>query len=229
MTPTLPPGAAAIVPHVDHLVVRVPSLEAAEAWAERHLDARPAPGGRHPGAGTHNALLGVRSPLGDPPCYLEFIAPDPTQPEAQGRRFFGADAEAPPGLYTWAARGTNLPRLAEAVGRGGLEVGAVLDGQRLTPDGTTLRWTLTDPRAITFDGLRPFFIDWGSTPHPASTLPLVGTLVGLWGLHPQVTALADDLQALALPLPVQMGPTAGLWACIETAAGAVMLGPHLDL
>ena len=60
------------------------------------------------------------------------------------------------------------PRIfAKEAAHAGVKLGEVIDGSRQRADGVVLSWRFTDPRTVAFDGLIPFFIDWGKTPHPA--------------------------------------------------------------
>ena len=44
-----------------------------------------------------------------------------------------------------------------------------MSGSRRRTDGVLLSWRYTDPQTVLADGLVPFFIDWGQSPHPART------------------------------------------------------------
>jgi len=47
-----------------------------------------------------------------------------------------------------------------------------------------LRWQFTDPLVPVADGIVPFFIDWGNSPHPAKTTPQGARLISLRAEHP---------------------------------------------
>ncbi|MFK8023684.1 MAG: VOC family protein [Ilumatobacter sp.] len=177
---------------IDHLVIAVPDLDRGIDWFEQSVGIRPAFGGAHDGMGTHNALAS----LGD--SYVELIAPDPNQPEPSGPRPFGVNRDSDPALVTFAARpsdGETIEYLANVMRSNGHEPGPLAEMSRTTSDGTTLRWRLTFPTGER-DGFVPFLIDWGDTPHPASTAPDGARLIELRGAttqHLEVNAVLDAI------------------------------------
>lgn len=207
---------------VDHLVWAAPDLERASDEIADLLGVEPAPGGAHPAWGTRNRLLSL-----GPATYLEVIGPDPrADPEllARGPEVFGIAGLTGPRLVAWAAKATELEALRERAAEAGLPLGPALDGSRRTPDGGELRWRLTDPLVVAAEGLVPFFIDWGDTPHPGVSAPPAGTLVELSGEHPQPEPVRRALAWLGIEgVPVRPGPAPRLVARIETAEGVVEL------
>jgi hypothetical protein len=203
---------------LDHLVYAVPDLDAGVADLEQRLGVRAAPGGPHAGRGTRNALIAL-----GPESYLEIIAPDPAQPEPARGRWFGVDPRAPARLAGWAAKGSDLPRIVAAAAQRGVPLGEVMPGARTRPDGVELRWTLTNPDARSVFGLAPFFIDWGTSPHPAATAPRGPVLVALRAEHPRPDLVREPLAALGLDLAVDPGPRPALVATLRIVSGLVEL------
>ncbi|HUR73340.1 MAG TPA: VOC family protein [Sporichthya sp.] len=86
---------------------------------------------------------------------------------------------------------------------------------RRRPDGVVLSWRLAlAPDGG--DGVVPFRIDWGDTPHPSTTAAPGGRLVSFTGTHPDPDRIAAQLAALGAELPVSEGP-AGLSAVLDLA------------
>jgi Glyoxalase-like domain len=195
----------------------VPDLERGVDEVETLLGVRASPGGRHQGRGTHNALLAL-----GPHTYLEIIAPDPEQRAITGPLWFDADRVTAPRLVTWAANATELENVVQQARQHGLDVGEVLPGKRTQADGVELRWRYTDPLRQLAEGIVPFFIDWGDTPHPAKSAAQGPSLVGLRAEHTDPVAVGNMLQALSLDLPVTQGERA-LIATIETTRGRIDL------
>src|SRR5438132_2607425 len=169
-----------LLERVDHLVYSAPDLQRGIAQVEARLGVRATPGGQHPGRGTRNALIAL-----GPATYLEIIGPDPEQPAPQAPRVFRIDELQAPQLVTWAAKANNLEQLAREAERHGITLGEVSAGSRQRPDGVRLAWRYTNPRTVLADGLMPFFIDWGQTPHPAQGAAPGATLVHLRAEHPE--------------------------------------------
>jgi hypothetical protein len=213
---TAQPGAGMMPRHVDHLVYATPNLQAGIEQIEHLLGVRAAAGGQHPGRGTRNALLSL-----GPGTYLEIIAPDPDQPRPDGPRWFGVDEVRAPRLVTWAAKG-NLDQVTRNAGPG-LTLGEIAAGSRRAADGTMLSWRYTDPRTVIADGVVPFFIDWGKTPHPSATAPRGATLTGLRAEHPEPDQARNALKRLGLDLPLTRGPRPALIATIQSPRGRVEL------
>ncbi len=202
---------------VDHIVYAAPDLEAAVADLEARLGVGASYGGSHPGAGSHNALLGLGGG-----AYLEIIAPDPDQPDPAGRsRPFGLDDLTAPRLAGWAAKATGLDTRVALARLGGFDPGLARTMRRLRPDGVELVWTLTSAGPA-LGGLVPFLIDWDETPHPTATAPGGCRLTALAGRHPRPAEVEAALAALGLTLPVEEGAVA-LVATLDTPNGVVRL------
>lgn len=102
-------------------------------------------------------------------------------------------------------------------------MGDVLSGRRTNKDGTALTWGFTDPYTRIADGIVPFFIDWGDTPHPPKLAAPSAKLNGLWAEHPDPAAVQSMLRVLGIDLPVRVGPSTALVADITGPLGRIQL------
>jgi hypothetical protein len=203
---------------VDHLVYATPDLERGIREIESLLGIRASPGGQHPGRGTRNALVAL-----GPSSYLEIIGPDVEQPAPAGHRWFAVDAIDAPRLVTWAAKTNDVDRVHRDAVANGIAIGPVRTGSRRRSDGALLSWRLTEPPTDMSDGVVPFFIDWGDSPHPASTAAPGAVLVGLSAEHPDQKAIEHTLRLLGLDVPVTHGSHPRLTAVIDCPRGRVEL------
>ncbi|HEV7610954.1 MAG TPA: VOC family protein [Steroidobacteraceae bacterium] len=203
---------------VDHLVYASADLERGIAEVEQVLGVRANLGGKHPLWGTRNALVGL-----GPSSYLEIIAPDPDHPPLSGIRPFGLDAAGSSRLVGWAAKSSGLASFRNSAAQHGVELGRVLSGSRKQADGTVLTWELTDLRCVVADGIVPFFIDWGESPHPALVASPGATLAGLSAEHPDADRVLRMLRLIAVDLEVGVGAAPALIAEIDCPNGRVLL------
>lgn len=204
---------------LDHLVVAADTLERGVAHVERCLGVACRPGGRHPGMGTHNALLHLGTDT-----YLEVIAIDPGAPAPEQPRWFGLDdpalqaaLAARPRLLTWVARSDDLDATLAA---------CVHDAGTPRPMRRgELHWRIAFPTDghLVEGGLVPPLIEWGEgVAHPAGRLPDEGLrLERLVGLHPRPQRVRELLEAPAPGhvLEIETGEPAGLRAAIRTPHG----------
>jgi Glyoxalase-like domain len=211
-------GSARFLAKVDHLVFATPDLDTGIRTIEQLIGVRATPGGQHPGLGTRNALVSL-----GPSTYLEIIGPDPDQSAPKGPRRFGIDRLKGPTLVGWVAKATDLDRLVDTARERGVTLGAVMPGSRKRPDGVELTWRYTDPAVVIEHRLIPYFIDWGSSPHPALSAAPGGKLVALRAEHPDPARVSTKLKQLGLDLPVAPGPKAALIATLEGPSGRVQL------
>ncbi|MFF4591265.1 VOC family protein [Streptomyces sp. NPDC001388] len=188
---------------LDHIVLATPDLAATVAEFTRRTGVVPAPGGAHVGHGTRNHLVGLGGR-----AYLEILGPDPEQPEPTGPRPFGVDGLDAPRTITWAISPQDLDATVAGARAQGYDPGDVRDMSRRRPDGTLLRWRLTDGGSPHPSGLVPFLIDWGTTPHPsASGLP-VTPLREMTATAPDPDEIRPLLAALGTGLSLTEGPAA---------------------
>jgi hypothetical protein len=204
----------------DHVVYGVADLGAAVDELAERLGVRPAPGGRHVGRGTHNALLGLGGGT-----YLEVIAADPEQAPFAGPLSFALDRLGLPRLVGWACRADGLDARVGAARKRGYDPGDVREMSRRRPDGSLLEWRLTRQEQEPGPDhlVVPFLIDWGSSPHPTGTAPEGVRLVELRAEHPDPARVRAALAALGATLEVGEGPEPALIATLDTPRGRVVL------
>lgn len=203
---------------VDHLVWSTPDLDAGIRKVQQLTGVRAVAGGSHPGFGTRNALLSLGNRT-----YLEIIGPDPQQADYRSPRVFRLDCITEPRLITWAANTTTLAEFAGMSFPDGQSIGQIRSMSRRRTDGVILEWQMTDPYAELADGVVPFLIDWGATPHPADTGPQELALVELRLQHPYPDATLQKLAAIGVGLEVRKAAQAGLTAVIDSPRGVVEL------
>jgi hypothetical protein len=203
---------------LDHLVLAVPDLVEGTQAVARALGVEPAPGGRHVGLGTANALLGLGAG-----AYLEVIGPDPDQPDPLEERPFGIDGITAATLVTWAARVSPMSAAQQAARDRGYDPGPARTMQRATPEGSLLSWSLTSP-PLGYDGVVPFLIDWGATPHPSGRAPGGVVLESFVLEHDRPEPVRAALDALGLDVTVVESPVTALRAVLRGPGGTLTLG-----
>ena len=202
----------------DHLALAAPDLAAAVAAFAERTGVDPAPGGSHVGFGTANYLVD----LGDG-GYLEIIGPDVSQPAPPEPRPFGIDGLTQARVVTWAVRTDDLDALVAQARAGGYDPGEPRAMSRRTADGDLLEWRLTPPRFDYGDGLVPFLIDWGNSPHPTTRgLPRTA-LREFRAAHPDPASVRPALAAMRVDLHIDIGEQPAIIAVVDGAAGPVRL------
>lgn len=203
---------------VDHLVWATPDLEQGIRTIEELTGVRASPGGKHASWATHNALLSLGTG-----SYLELLAPDPSAPPPEKERPFGLDRLERPRLVTWAAQEADLERRLAALAASDIDLGGILSGGRVRPDGVALHWRLTSPRALLEGGVVPFLIDWGDSPHPSTTATPGLHLAALEIEHPEPDRLRRVLVQFDLDLPLHRAAKPALVATVDSPKGRVEL------
>ena len=177
---------------IDHLIYTAPSLEEGMDHIASILGIRPVPGGQHPQWGTQNALLS----LGD--AYLEIVAPDPSSLLPAANTWIAPILSDLPRLATWSIRTNHIDQLYQKAKVSKIPLGGLEKGQRTTAIGQSLSWKLSDPSVMPFDGLLPFLIDWGTTPHPSQSSQSAGRLHELRMTHPEAKSINPMLKTLGI-------------------------------
>ena len=223
--------------HVDHLMWAAPDLDPGIDLLAALTGCRAIPGGAHPGNGTRNALLGVSNQLGMAEqhvgrplgpgeagrnrCYLEIIAPDPAQVRT---KTMGAELEQleHPKLRTWAVAATDIDSIAAELVQRGVSTEGPRAMSRRTPRGELLQWRLLFARAPGLGGVMPFFIDWGSSPHPSLELTQKCRLKMLQLTMPADSAVFEWLKRIE-GVDVVEGDGPRMCATIATPKGVIEL------
>ena len=160
----------------------------------------------------------------------------PSQPPPAGPRPFGIDSLLASGfdhgtpcaqksrLVNWAVRTSDITQQVEHARACGYDPGDAAAMQRTRPDGSVLRWQLTTgPYEARWNGLLPFLIDWGASPHPSSGLPPGLEWKSFRGESPRPAEAASMLAALGASLDIRHGPHHGLRALLRGPSGILEL------
>ena len=202
---------------IDHLIYSAPTLDEGMDKIEARLGTRPHLGGQHANWGTHNALLSLGN------TYLEVIAPDPSLPLPPQGLWLAEQFKKPTHLATWVLRTDSIASLQTLALANAIGIGEIQEGQRQKADGTWLKWQLTNPYILPYNGALPFLIDWGASIHPSETTPQAGILEGLTIQHPESKLIKEKLEVLKVKVEVQQGAHFALSAVISHKHGQVIL------
>jgi hypothetical protein len=201
---------------LDHLVYITPDMDQTIDDLAKQLGVTAILGGQHPQWGTRNALLAL-----GPQMYLEIMGPDATLSSPGLKRPFDIDRLYKPRLATWVSRSEDLNGTVEVGRQVGIDLGAVQSGKRTKPDGSVLSWSMTDLMTARENGIVPYFINWGTSKHPASGAPKGCLLKELKAEHPNPNHINSILKAFGLDLQTGYGKSSSLSALIETKNGIV--------
>ena len=213
-------GLTDVTSAVDHLLLGVADLDRGIKWVQERVGVRAAVGGVHPGAGTRNALLSLGAGH-----YLEIIAPDPAQSDANDERHL-RDLTGPR-LITFAVTARDIDSISTKARKAGLEVSGPHEGSRRLPSGATLHWrTLRVRNDMGAGAIQPvpFFIQWSpESPHPSSNSPTGAILESLEFEHPDPVRLASIFEALGLEGRVSARRDVRIRAEVESPNGRLSL------
>ena len=149
---------------IDHVIVAISDLETGVQLFEELSGVRPVFGGKHPGAGTQNALVSL-----GPRVYLEILAPQSEAELPPDRVGLLQMAELTP--MGWAASSADMASTVALLQGERYVTTDAAPGSRAKPDGTMLGWStmgISEPAIVG----APFFIQWdASSAHPATTSP----------------------------------------------------------
>lgn len=203
---------------IDHLVLATPDVAETAAFITAATGVTPSVGGPHIGLGTRNVLAALG---GD--RYLEVVGPDDEQPEPAQPRPFRVDDLAQAALVTWCARSDDLAGVVAGAAAADVRYTDPSPMQRQAPHGL-LSWALAFPTFSTCGGAIPFIIDWGATPHPASS-SAQGLTLASFLTHRTEPAIDESYRAIGLEeQPTRAdGPGPSLTAGIAGPSGVMTL------
>ena len=203
---------------MDHLVFGVPDLAQGIEMVERRTGVRASFGGRHPGRGTHNALMSLGGRQ-----YLEIIARDPDQVDAPGLLFPALERLSEPRLIAWAVVVESVADLAKRARAASIVIVGPLDGSRAQSDGSLLRWkTLRIDSPL--EGV-PFFIEWKDTAHPSQHSPSGCRIMSFTIEHTDPEQIGRVLKSLGVDEAViTPASRVRMKARLQTPKGEIELG-----
>jgi len=201
---------------LDHIVLGCNDLNRGITFVEGYTGVRPAFGGVHPGGGTQNALLSLGERR-----YLEILAPDPTQPDANSPPFLKRLSQ--PRLVRWAVHPGDLAALAKKLREADIAFEGPTLGSRKRPDGLVLQWQALRLKDTASEML-PFFIEWSADSiHPSADSPKGCSLLRFEASTPDPETLRKQAALLHLDLGIVKGDRPQLHAAIAGPRGQLTI------
>lgn len=183
---------------IDHLVYCVRDLKEAIAQFENEFGISPAIGGRHIHKGTHNAIVNLGNN-----SYLEILAIDHSNESVKGDRWMGIDLLEESKMTRWALKSIDLKSDVKAIQKINPDLCEISQGQRITPDGKTLKWSMSLPLSKPEVEIIPFFVDWSqSDVYPTDNLSQTCELINVEFSHPKPKEIIDCYEELDFGLDV---------------------------
>jgi hypothetical protein len=214
VAPTISLAASDVPELLDHFILGCNDLDRGIEFVQDHTGVRAAFGGVHPGRGTRNALLSLRERR-----YLEIMAPDPAQPDANDPLALHVRKLSQPQIVGWAAHPGDLGSFAKKLRDAGVAFEGPTPGSRKRPDGRVLQWqtlTLKDNPSW----LLPFFIEWSAdSVHPSTDAPGGCRLIRFEAVTPEPDKLARTAALLLLDVPIIKGEKSQLRATLAGPKG----------
>ena len=202
---------------VDHFMWAAIDLNSACSEFERLTGVRPAFGGKHPGFGTHNALVSMNNG-----SYMEVLALDPEQ-AVEGPIAEEIALLKSPAILAFHIERADLEGVASVCEEMDIAYTGPFDLSRQRPDGEVLRWRLLITGSPVFKHALPIFIDWMDAPHPSTSAPTGCQLTHFEVGHPKHAELTSHYEKLDVSLPVVHSRVAFVKATLDTPNGEVVL------
>ncbi|MBK8051884.1 MAG: VOC family protein [Saprospiraceae bacterium] len=186
----------------DHIVYAVPDFDLALSYLEMKLGVKPVIGGRHLLHGTKNALINLGNQ-----CYLEILAKDEENTTFKGTRWMGIDLITKPMITRWAVKSMDIDKGSAILKNFQSDQGNISSGERLTTDGSFLKWKMTLPTAAPEVDIVPFLLDWSASAfHPCDRMEHQCEIYDIALYHPQPEVLEGFFLSLAINKKVLYHP-----------------------
>ena len=203
----------------DHIVYAVPDFDLALSDLSEKLGVKPVIGGRHLLHGTKNALINFGSM-----CYLEILAKDEENTTFTGTRWMGIDLITQPTITRWAVKTPNIETGSAILKDFQSDLGKISSGERLTTDGSLLKWQMTLPLSVPEVDVIPFLLDWSESAfHPCDRLQNGCELVDIVFYHPKPEVLQKLFFSMDIEKKILHSPEPKIEIIIEGPNGVISL------
>ena len=205
--------------NLDHIVLAVPDFEKTIHELSEKLGVFPSIGGRHLTRGTKNALLHIGHK-----CYLEILAVDHENNTFSGPRWMGVDLITKPTITRWALQTNIIDTKSKYLNEHNPKLGNIVDGERKTPEGETLRWKMTLPQPEPEVDIIPFYLDWSSSDiHPTDRLEKGCFLQKITFYSPHSDKEKQVLEDLSLNMDINQAEVSKILISIKGKYGIIEL------